>query len=121
MIEKQISEDTEQMYFVQYFRREFKDVRILAIPNGGARHPAVAMKLKLGGVSAGVPDLCIPAWHLWIEMKKLKGGILSKDQKSWIEYLEGCGDSVIVGRGCEDAKRQVLLFLQDRNNKLAQH
>ena len=72
-------------------------IRIFAIPNGGARHPAVAYKLKAEGVLRGVPDLYIPEWKLWIEMKRIKGGVLSDDQKDWIEYLESVGDHVRVG------------------------
>ncbi len=45
-----------------------------AIPNGGARHPAVAAKMKREGVRPGMPDLHLPiAAHgyngLYIEMK----------------------------------------------------
>jgi hypothetical protein len=63
--------------------------------------------LKAEGVQAGVPDLCIPAWNLWVEMKRAKGGTISPEQKDWIAYLEGIGHRVIVGRGFEDARRQI--------------
>jgi len=75
---------------------------------------SVAKKMKAEGVKPGVPDLCVPEWRLWIEMKRRTGGRLSADQKDWIAYLEGIGDTVIVGRGAEDASRQVLQFLQAR-------
>lgn len=101
------SEHAEQIAFVQWFRLQFPSVRIIAIPNGGARNRVVAMKLKAEGVSAGVPDLHVPAWHLWIEMKRKHGGRLSPVQVDWISYLTDCGDTVIVGRGAEDAIRQV--------------
>lgn len=96
------SEDHEQMMFVQWFRREYPGVRMFAIPNGGARHPAVAAKLKATGVVKGVPDLFIPAWRLWIEMKRQKGGIVSQEQKDWMAYLESNGYRCAVARGCED-------------------
>jgi VRR-NUC domain. len=54
-----------------------------------------------------VPDLFVPAWSLWIEMKRQKGGRLSADQKDWIAYLESIGHVVIVGRGFEDARAQI--------------
>ena len=104
---KQPSEHAEQAAFVQWFRLQFPAVRIIAIPNGGARNRVVGMKLKAEGVSAGVPDLFVPAWHLWIEMKRKHGGRLSPVQVDWISYLTDCGDTVIVGRGAEDAIRQV--------------
>jgi hypothetical protein len=106
------SEDHEQMMLVQWFRRTFHDVRIFSVPNGGHRHPAVAAKLKATGTSSGVPDLFIPAWRLWVEMKRVKCGSLSAEQKDWITYLEGCGYSCIVGKGAEDAKAKISAFLE---------
>ena len=102
-----ISEDQEQMLFVQWFRRQYPITRIFAIPNGGARHPAVAAKLKATGTVAGVPDLFIPAWSTWVEMKRAKGGRLSDMQKDWIAYLEDIGHTVIVGHGFDDAMAKV--------------
>ena len=63
--------------------------------------------LKVEGVSAGVPDLFVPEWLLWVEMKRQTGGVVSPVQKDWISYLEGIGHRVIIGKGFEDAKRQV--------------
>ena len=56
-----------------------------AIPNGGARHIRVAMKLKATGTKRGIPDLCIllPEGRIaWLELK-IKGGYLSADQKAF--------------------------------------
>ena len=64
--------------------------------------------LKAEGVSAGVPDLVVPAWLLWVEMKRETGGTVSPAQKDWIAYLQGIGHTVIVGRGFEDAKAQII-------------
>lgn len=63
--------------------------------------------MKAEGVQAGVPDLFVPEWLLWVEMKRESGGIVSPVQMDWIQYLEGIGHRVIVGRGFEDAKRQI--------------
>lgn len=97
------SEHEEQVNFVSMFRKLHKDVKIFAIPNGGQRNIIIAAKLKSEGVSKGVPDLFIPAWNLWIEMKREKKSSVSKDQKEWHEYLESIGHTVIVGYGCDDA------------------
>lgn len=101
-------EHEEQAAFVQWFRYKFPLVRILAIPNGTRASIGAAIKAKKEGVSSGVPDLYIPAWKLWIEMKRKKGGSVSKEQKDWIEYLESIGDKVIIGKGCEDAAQKVI-------------
>ncbi len=68
---------------------------------------AQGASLKAEGVTPGVPDLCVPAWSLWVEMKRESGGVLSPVQKDWIAYLESIGHRVIVGRGFDDAKRQI--------------
>jgi hypothetical protein len=105
------SEHFEQREFVRWFRQGYKGVRIFAIPNGGARSMATAGRLKVEGVSPGVPDLFIPDWRLWVEMKRVKGGSLSAEQKDWIAYLEGCGYTCMVAKGADQAKEMVLGFV----------
>jgi hypothetical protein len=73
-----------------------------------------AGKLKAEGVSSGVPDLYVPAWDLWIEMKRQKGGQLSKTQAGWKAYLEGLGATVIVCAGAKEAREKVGLELLAR-------
>ncbi len=104
------SEHFEQRELVRWFRQSWPDVRIFAIPNGGHRSMATAGRLKAEGVASGVPDLFVPAWRLWVEMKRTKGGSLSPEQKDWIKYLESVGFCCIVGKGAEDAKRQISAF-----------
>jgi hypothetical protein len=102
------SEHLQQVRLVSWFRRQYPGVRVFAIPNGGHRGASQGVALKAEGVQAGVPDLFVPEWLLWLEMKREAGGIVSPVQKDWIEYLEGIGHRVIIGRGFEDAKRQIL-------------
>ncbi len=101
------SEHLEQVRLVSWFRRTYPGVRVFAIPNGGHRGASQGAALKAEGVQAGVPDLFVPAWGMWIEMKREKGGTLSPAQSDWISYLDDCGYQCIVGRGFEDAKRQI--------------
>lgn len=110
------SEHAEQVTFVNWFRLQYPKVLIFAIPNGGIRHAATARKLKAEGVEPGVPDLFIPRWRLWVEMKRTKGGRLSPEQKDMITYLSGCNYGVIVGHGWESARDQVQEFV--KNNLL---
>lgn len=100
-------EHIEQVTFVRWFRATYPGVRIFAIPNGGYRDKRTAERLHAEGVDAGVPDLYVPAWGLWIEMKRAKGGRVTPEQAEWHDYLRGIGDTVIVGRGWEDAASQV--------------
>ncbi len=101
------TEHQEQVAFVKWFRMQYRDIKIFAIPNAAIRTPQLAAYLKAEGMSAGVPDLCIPAWHTWIEFKRVKKGVISEEQQDWHDYLRGIGDRVIVARGCEDAMRQI--------------
>ena len=110
------SEHVEQSLFVQWFRRSYPNVLIFAIPNGGARSKATAGRLKVEGVVAGVPDLFVPEWRLWIEMKRIKGGVISNEQQGMIEYLQSVDYHAIVCKGAEHAKAQILEFLNEKRN-----
>ena len=102
------TEHQEQVAFVEWWGYQFPGVLLLAIPNGGWRSPATAGRLKAEGVRAGVPDLFVPAWNLWIEMKRSKGGHLSPAQVEMINYLRGVGHAVAVCHGFEEARSVAL-------------
>jgi len=102
------SEHSEQVGLINWFRLQYPNVLIFAIPNGEKRAITVAKRLKAEGVVRGIPDLFIPQWNLWVEMKRESGGRLSPDQKSMITYLESIGNTVIIGKGAADASKQIL-------------
>ena len=106
------TESQEQIGFVTWWRYKFPDVVIFHIANGGFRNVVTGQRLRKEGVLKGVPDLMIPAWHLFIEMKRKEGGVISTEQKKMIDYLIRVGYTVIVGYGAEDASRKVLGFLK---------
>jgi hypothetical protein len=109
-------EHLEQVGFVNWFRASYPSVLIYAVPNGEHRAYSAGKRLKGEGVTAGIPDLHVPEWDLWIEMKRSTGGRLSLEQRDIIRYLENtCGKTVIVGKGAADASRQVLEFVSRRN------
>ena len=108
------SEHSEQVGFINWFRAKYSDVLIFAIPNGEKRAISVAKRLKMEGVVRGIPDLFVPAWTLWIEMKRVSGGRLSTEQRQMIKYLEGVKHTVIVGKGATDASQQVLKFIEGK-------
>lgn len=109
------SEHDEQVGFVTWFRARFPGVRIVAIPNGHVRDMATARRIKAEGGAAGVPDLFVPAWGVWVEMKRVKGGKLSDAQMDWMAYLEDAGHTVIVGCGARDASEKILRFRQEKS------
>lgn len=103
------TEHQEQVAFVEWFRLQFPGVMIFAIPNGGARNIVTAKKLKAEGVLPGVADLYILKWRLWIEMKRRKGGVLSKEQKEFCEYVtKECGDNWMRADGFENGRELLL-------------
>ena len=112
-VERKRTEHEEQRELVRWFRQTWPGVLIFAIPNGGQRSAATAGRLKAEGVVPGVPDLFAPAWGLWIEMKRAKGGVVSPEQKRMIKALESVGYCVLVCRGCEDAKAQIEQHIKD--------
>ena len=113
MPEKIKSEDMEQAEFVQWMRRTYPEHRIFAIPNGGWRSKASVMKLKVTGVSAGVPDLFIPSLQLFIEMKRTKGGRVSSEQTDWMRYLRSVGYKAEICYGKDEAINVVSKIVVD--------
>lgn len=117
---KNPSEDMEQSTLVSWFRLTYKDYIIYAIANGGYRDPREAKTLKQTGLLAGIPDLCIltDKGMFFIEMKKRKGGVLSKVQKEMIPKIEHLGFKVIVGYGFRDAKNKIEEYLGGTKDEL---
>jgi len=113
-------ERQEQIMLVQYLKA--RKIPHYAIPNGGSRNKIEAARMKAEGISAGVPDICIPVpnkhYHgLYIEMKRRKGGVVSEKQKKWIETLNNNGYLAVVCRGFEEARGVVEEYIKtkDRN------
>jgi hypothetical protein len=104
------TEHAEQCGFVTWFRARYPDVLIFAVPNGGKRTIGVAKKMKDEGVVSGIPDLFVPQWKLWIEMKRERGGVVSQAQWRIIDALTQSGYAVIIGKGARDASAKVIEF-----------
>ena len=106
------SEHVEQREFVQWVR-QMTPYRVFAIPNGGSRGASQGARLKAEGVSAGVPDLYIPALHHWVEMKII-GGKTSPVQRDWHEYLRAIGDFVVVAYSRDEAIYEIVAAMLKR-------
>lgn len=114
------TERQEQIAFLRWFKYEFREW-IFAIPNGACTNYVAGKKFNNEGRESGVPDLYVPKWNLWIEMKRkgwkqqknIKMGTTAYNQARWHKYLkEECNHDVIIGVGFEDAKEKVLKFLK---------
>ena len=85
--------------------------------NGGLRDGRTAAILQQTGVKPGVPDVCLPAPRgghgaLFIEMKKARGGVVSANQKVWINRLNEAGNKAVVCRGWEQARDVIVKYLE---------
>lgn len=119
------SEHQEQCAFFAWVRMYLKTKGIepslcYAVPNGGARHKAVAAKLKAEGVTAGVCDVNFdyphwgahyPLYHgLKLEFKRAPNK-LTAAQDAHIAALRGVGYNVVVCWSFEEAKRTIEAYL----------
>ena len=119
------TEHAEQVAFVARCRRE--DIFVFSIPNGVmidddeddkkfAKKPkydkyAQINKLKAEGMTAGIPDLFIPQYKLFIEMKRRDGGVVSESQKKVHKILRGLDYKVEV---CAGAKQAYDIVIRER-------
>jgi len=86
-----------QGHCVKWFRYQYPQFIIFAVPNGGHRHKLTAINLKREGALAGIPDLVIilPFKIFFIEMKHDKGK-LTDNQKEVIPKIQLLGHTVYV-------------------------
>jgi hypothetical protein len=111
--EKLPSEHLEQVRLVSWMRKTYPQHRIFAVANGGLRSITTAINLTSEGVTRGIPDIQIPSLNLFIEMKRQKGGVVSPEQKDWINYLNECGYIAIVCKGFEAAKAEIINIIEN--------
>jgi hypothetical protein len=118
---KNMTENQEQAALFEWAKlSEWKhpELKLLhAIPNGGLRDARTAAVLQRTGVKSGVPDLCLPVarggFHgLYIELKRLKGGVLSINQKTWLGLLAKEGYKAVMCRGWLEARDTILDYLE---------
>lgn len=112
------TEHLEQVTLITWYRRTYKNELLVAIPNGGKRHIKTALSMKQEGVSKGFPDLFLPVPNgkshgLFIEMKRQKGGVVSKEQRAWLEYLNSVGYQAVVCKGFLEAKEIIECYLNN--------
>jgi hypothetical protein len=117
------TEHLEQVTLITWYRRTYKNELLIAIPNGGKRHIKTALAMKQEGTSKGFPDLFLPVPNnkhhgLFIEMKRQKGGTVSKEQKAWLEYLNCVGYQAVVCKGFLEAKEIIECYLNDVTNTI---
>lgn len=117
LLPKEGAEQAALMSWAQMQSWRWPELALLFhIPNGGGRSKAEAGRFKAEGVKAGVPDLFLPVPRgehhgLFIELKRIDGGRVSKEQESWIKALQAQGYRVEVCKGWEDAAELLKNYL----------
>ena len=105
-----------------YFNR-FPCLELLMhIPNEGKRSISTGAKLKRQGLRKGFPDIFLPVasgkFHgLYIELKRIRNGRVSTDQKWWIDNLNKQGYYASVCCGWEQAAQTILKYLRGEINE----
>lgn len=122
-------ERDEQIRFVTWL--EDRDIRVTAIPNSTytTSHNQKALN-RATGLRPGFPDLVVlikpsqsydgRGYLLLPEMKRVKGGKVSPDQRAWIAALNGLGCNQIesvVAHGAEEAIEYVSGYLSEKTIK----
>lgn len=108
------TEDEEQFQLVKWLRD--KNIPFYHVPNQRRTTVQYGAKLKRLGVSAGVPDLVITCMRggyggLYIELKRVKGGVLSESQALWRDTLIREGYAWYMALGAEHGKVIVKQYL----------
>jgi hypothetical protein len=96
--------EIQKAVFVHLSRRKAATAFAFHCPNGGLRHPREAMKLKAGGVRAGVPDvIIIKDGQIYGLELKTHGGRVSPVQIETMQDMQRCGATVAVTYGLDQS------------------
>lgn len=99
---------------------------LFAIPNGQVALKMVkssTIRFKFIGYmnnegrKKGVPDMFLAVarggYHgLFIELKRADGGVVSKEQREWINKLKNEGYLAVVCHGCQEAQETIEKYLK---------
>ena len=111
-------EQTALFDWAEYQKNTMPELALMFhIPNGGSRNKIEAARLKRQGVKKGVSDVFLSCpkggYHgLYIEMKRQKGGVLTKEQSDWLELVAKYGYKVAVCYGAEAAIKEITDYLK---------
>lgn len=108
------SEHAEQFKLVAWLRK--KGIVHHHSPNSMKSNAREGAKYKRLGTRAGFPDILIPyarrSYHgLYIELKRVSGGVLSDYQKWWATHLLNEGYMWEVCYGCAHAQQVICHYM----------
>ena len=73
---------------------------------------------KRSGLLKGYPDIFLPVKNkeysgLFIELKRVKGGVVSPEQKDFLSFLNSQGFKAVVCRGSKEAIETIECYLNN--------
>lgn len=76
---------------------------------------SIKRKNKTEGVKPGVPDfiVVVNGWVLFPELKRMKGGVVSPEQKEWILKLQNKQTAAIVAKGASEAIKFIETYMNE--------
>ena len=89
------------------------------IPNEGQRSRATGGRLRAEGLKKGVPDICLPVarmgFHgLYIELKRIKNGRATEEQRAWLKKLTAEGYLACICHGGQAAAEVITDYLNGK-------
>lgn len=115
------TEYEEQAYLfrlAQMYAHKYPELRRLNGSLNGVRLTiGQAVKCKKLGMRKGYPDINLPVKRgeysgLYIELKRVKGGQISKEQQEWREFLLSQGYAHYFCKGADEAWKVILGYLK---------
>ena len=85
--------------------------------NGVRLTPGLRNKMKKQGMTKGYPDIDLPIRvndynGLHIEFKRLRGGVVSYEQKEWLKHLNKEGRLAVIAKGHDKAISIIKKYLE---------
>lgn len=113
------SEDHESVAFVGWLElliASGAQIKFSHLPLETPCTPIQAKRLQRMGVRRGVPDylLIINGRLVFIELKRVVGGVVSAPQQAWLEALQSSGVQAFVCNGAREARAVVSNLLDAR-------
>lgn len=89
------------------------------ITNEGKRSAQFGAQLRREGLKRGVPDICLPVPRggygaLYIELKRIRDGVMTGEQKRWKDGLNKCGNLAVRCNGWQEAAQVIEAYLSGR-------
>jgi len=101
----------------QVYCKKYPELKFLNGSLNGVRLTiGQAVKCKKIGMRKGYPDIFLPVRRglcsgLFIELKRVRGGQISKEQRAWRKFLISQGYQHYFCKGADEAWRVILEYL----------